>query len=151
MVLPLLTWNSLDEITFMERNLKKVCILYNVSQNSISGVTLVYTDQNKVCIWYFIIKSRKNSDLFWFFSKMMKSHQKVIISRSELRERGILSKTYFNSIKIEWILNLNQDTKKIWPQVWGQGRKEDQILTLKMMVSTNSLLCLKIWHYDAII
>ena len=98
LVLPLLTWNSLDEITFMERNLKKVCILYNVSQNTISGVTLVYTDQNKVCIWYFIIKSRKNSDLFWFFSKMMKSHQTVIISRSELKERGSLSKI----ISIQW-------------------------------------------------
>ena len=51
--------------------------------------------------WYLIFhhQIKENSDLFRFFSKMMKYHQTVIKSRSELKVTGSLSKNYFNSIK----------------------------------------------------
>ena len=63
-----------------------------------------------VTLYYIQIKSKYVSDISSsnqekiriysdFFSKMMKSHQTVIISRSELKVKGLLLKNYFNSIK----------------------------------------------------
>ena len=152
--LHLLIWNS--EITLMERNLikkspKNVNTIYNVSKNSISGVTSVFTIKSK----YLSDISSSNQEKIWIYSEFFKddeissdsNHSKI---RAQSKRFTFKRLFQFNQ-KIEWILDLGQDIKEIWPQGWGQGRKEDQTLILKMMVSINSLLCLRFWHYDAII
>ena len=64
---------------------KKVPILYNVTKNSTYDVTFVISD---------ISSSNQGKILIYseFFSKMMKYHQTVIKSRSELKVTGSLSK-----------------------------------------------------------